>query len=83
MAQSDLAKEILVEMVLCSNYGWKQHPKYQKDGQCDICFDDTMKDTYVLELPCGHAYHNRCIMLTVAKHKYTRCPTCNKPFVKN
>ena len=80
---NNLAKEILVEVVLCLNYKWKQHPNYQKEGQCDICFEESMVNTYVLELPCGHAYHCACIMPTVAGYNYIKCPTCAKPFTKN
>ena len=80
MNQPKDSKEILFELVLCSNYGWKQHYSYQNSGQCDICFDDSMVGSYVLETACGHAYHRACILPTIIDYKYRVCPTCSKPY---
>ena len=79
--KSDIAKNILLETVLCTNYGFKQHVNYQNSGQCDICFDEGMVGEYVLETACGHAYHVNCILVTVQNYKHLECPSCRKPYV--
>lgn len=80
--KKDIQKEVLLETVLCSSYGWKQHPNYQKDGKCEICLDDSMIGSYVLETRCGHAFHQSCILLTLIS-KFTKCPSCMKSYEKN
>jgi hypothetical protein len=80
--QSCLSKEILLEVVMCLNYSWKQHPCYHRLGQCDICFDDTMVNEYVLETACGHTYHRACLIATLKDFKFKICPTCRVPYSK-
>ncbi len=82
LSSQDQSKEILIEVTMCNNYGWKQHPCYQNSGQCDICFDDSMVGKYVLETACGHAYHRNCIIMTLKNYKFMVCPTCSKPYIK-
>ena len=76
------SKEILAEVILCYNYNWKQHPNYQGDSKCDICLDDTMVGSYVLETGCGHKYHQSCVISTLVDFKFMSCPTCMKPYTK-
>ncbi len=44
---------------------------------CSICFD-TMRRHPVLELPCGHRFHERCVDRW-AETSMT-CPYCRAPF---
>jgi hypothetical protein len=74
-----LQREVLLEMVLCYNYGWKQHPEYKYSGTCDICLDN-IKGTYVLETPCHHYFDLNCILFSFADFKYLRCPSCSIPY---
>jgi hypothetical protein len=51
----------------------------QLDQLCTICTDDSLECIVMLS-PCGHTYHNRCIMLWFNKQlehsaNYS-CPLC-------
>lgn len=77
-----LEKKIVLEATLCLNYGWKQHPKYQYNTQCEICMD-SMKGKYVLETKCGHCFDYDCMMFTLVDYKTYKCPLCNTSYKKN
>lgn len=79
--EQDLGKKILIESILCLNYGWKQHPKCTLDKQCNICLD-SIKDKYVLETNCGHHFDYDCIMFSLTDFKFYKCPDCQKPYKK-
>jgi len=79
-----LEKEILLELLLCYNYGWIQHPFYKKDKICSICLDN-MNNKYVLETHCGHIFDLKCIIGTI-NHSILKCPDCGSnyiPIIKN
>ena len=76
----DLKQEILVELLLCLNYGWKQHTMGTK-GTCEVCLDD-LSNKYVLETPCGHFFDLDCIVATIATYSYYKCPKCSNPYKK-
>lgn len=79
--EQDLSKKILIETILCLNYGWKQHPKCAFDKQCEICLE-SMKDKYVLETNCGHFFDYECIMFSMTDFKFYKCPSCQKAYKK-
>lgn len=76
-----LKKEILIETLLCFNYGWKQHPTCKTNETCKICIDE-LKGKYVLETACGHYFDHACVMETITKWGYLKCPNCCKEYVK-
>jgi len=78
---ANIEKEVLVEMLLCSQYGWKQHPQLKSYETCKICIDD-LHGKYVLETACGHYFDHSCVMETVIKYGYLKCPDCSKEYVK-
>ena len=79
--EQDLTKKILIESILCLNYGWKQHPKCTMDKQCVICLDN-VKDKYALETNCGHYFDYDCIMFSMHDFKFYKCPDCQTPYKK-
>ena len=74
--EQDLQKEILLETVLCLNYGWKQHTNYSYANTCTICLEN-MKGKYVLETNCNHCYCVECIMFSLTDFKWLKCPSCS------
>ena len=44
---------------------------------CVICLDDILEMNYILDLPCGHAYHSDCIYKWLCKRQV--CPMCGSP----
>jgi hypothetical protein len=73
--------KILLEASLIENYGWKPHDEYDKEGDCHICFTELI-NSIVLELPCGHLYHQNCILTNIYDYNRLTCPECpqNKQF---
>jgi hypothetical protein len=76
------AIEAEFEMILCVEYGWKQHPKFAGNIECKICLD-TLKNKYVLETDCKHFFDHACIMETLINHSMFKCPICSKKYTKN
>lgn len=77
--QEKLEKEIMIEMLMCTKYGWRQHENYQGYQICSVCLD-SLHEKYVLELPCEHCYHVDCILLTIADYNFRKCPYCSKEY---
>ena len=44
-------------------------------AQCAICLDTLMNQRDLTTLPCGHAFHAKCMMETILKTS-PRCPMC-------
>ena len=38
-----------------------------------------MKNVQVLELPCGHAYHQHCLLSAICEYNSYCCFECDKP----
>ena len=79
--QAKLKKDVALEMLLCTQYGWKQHPKYEGFEACKICFDD-LNGKYVLETGCGHVFDYACVLLTLSDYHYRSCPDCSVVYTK-
>ena len=45
------------------------------DGDCPVCMQDASSDT--IALPCGHAFHKRCIVSWLQVN--SSCPCCRAP----
>lgn len=76
----DITKSsIYKEIMLIRYYNCKNNGIYDKDEDCPIC-TDTLKDEYVLILPCNHVFHRECIMENMFTHCRDECPfsTCGK-----
>lgn len=81
MTSTNTEQEILVELLLCSQYGWKQHSQCKSYNACKICLDD-LYEKYVLETQCGHCFDLPCIMETITKYGLLKCPECSKVYSK-
>lgn len=46
--------------------------------ECSICLENFCADSEIVQLPCGHLYHETCI-LEWLKAKFT-CPFCRKEY---
>ena len=68
-----LKTSILLDVLLSLHYECKLYGKYDHNEDCAIC-TDTLQNTYVLTLPCGHPYHRNCILKNIYQHKRTACP---------
>jgi hypothetical protein len=78
--ERDIPKEITLEMLLCTRYGWQQHPYYEKNENCLLCLQP-MKGLYALEPPCGCIMHLECHMATMIQYKHNeKCVMCHKRF---
>jgi len=75
-----IEQQIKTEMALCTQYGFKQHPCYDKEGKCQICLEE-IKGSYVLETPCGHFFDCYCLIYTVL-YKLYYCPECQMKYKK-
>ena len=47
----------------------------QEDSVCAVCLDETIANN-VLQLQCGHKFHNNCIRSWVVEYGHPECPTC-------
>ena len=71
--------EVTTEILLCTQYGWKQHYQFREDIECKICMED-LYGKYVLETNCGHYMDLNCAFITLIDYKYTNCPYCNNKY---
>lgn len=49
---------------------------------CSICLDKYRFSVYVCGLPCGHLFHQECIMVWLQRDNHN-CPMCRWPAYKN
>lgn len=75
LSEANSPKKILLEMLLCTKYGWTQHPCYKNNENCTICLENMM-GKYILELACEHKYDYDCILMTLADYDWLKCPLC-------
>ncbi|KAJ9071761.1 hypothetical protein DSO57_1033816 [Entomophthora muscae] len=47
------------------------------DQQCIVCLEDWEADQEALEMPCGHIYHNDCLLPWL--ERANTCPCCRYP----
>lgn len=50
----------------------------QVQGECCVCLDDLGCASCVTHTTCGHIYHTRCLVETLAEGIVTSCPMCRK-----
>ena len=51
---------------------------YQEILQCVICLDDFVDGVFLRGLPCGHVFHNACILAWLMRENHF-CPVCRAP----
>ena len=44
------------------------------EGECSICLSEYPVGSYMLILPCGHAFHSRCLTRWLSRSH--TCPLC-------
>lgn len=49
--------------------------------RCPICLKEFARRRSAWRLPCGHAYHQRCIVSWFAQDIHMTCPLCRADFV--
>lgn len=72
-----LQDAILIEMVLVSKYNVKLYVS-KNHNECPICID-SLYNKNVSELPCGHVFHQQCLLEGIMEYGYKKCMQCNKP----
>lgn len=48
-----------------------------KDKECIICTDEYLHNDNIIQLDCGHCYHEKCIKKWLLDES-NKCPLCNK-----
>jgi len=55
-----------------------EEPSVDEDIKCTICLDTLNKSQCgVTMLPCGHAFHSKCMMENILKNNL-KCPMCRR-----
>lgn len=75
----DLDRYIKLELVLCTNYGWKQIPNFSEKEECKVC-TESMEGKYVLRTACDHNFCQECALGCIIPHKRLRCVDCDMSF---
>jgi len=52
-----------------------------KDIECAVCKNDLQPDELLIELPCSHLYHEKCLLPWLQQHHHT-CPMCRYKLVR-
>lgn len=76
-----LERFFLLEYVLQNNYGWEADDNYNIDKDCCICYE-SVKDTPVMKIPCGHVFHYDCVYTSILKFNRYNCCECNKKYTE-
>ncbi|XP_074530158.1 E3 ubiquitin-protein ligase RNF103 isoform X2 [Halichoeres trimaculatus] len=50
-------------------------------SECVVCLENFMSEELLMGLPCGHAFHQQCIMVWLASSQHC-CPVCRWPSYK-
>ena len=50
-----------------------------KDKECIICTDEYQHNDNIIQLDCGHCYHEKCIKKWLLDSS-NKCPLCNKMY---
>lgn len=50
-------------------------------SECVVCLENFASDELLMALPCGHAFHQQCIMVWLASGRHC-CPVCRWPSYK-
>ncbi|XP_033633478.1 E3 ubiquitin-protein ligase RNF103-like [Asterias rubens] len=53
-----------------------------KSSECSICLEPYMQGVELCGLPCGHAFHQRCVTLWLTSNRNHCCPNCRWPAFK-
>ncbi|GAA6231150.1 E3 ubiquitin-protein ligase RNF103 [Lates japonicus] len=50
-------------------------------SECVVCLENFVSDELLMGLPCGHAFHQQCIVMWLAAGRHC-CPVCRWPSYK-
>lgn len=50
-------------------------------SECVVCLENFVKEELLMGLPCGHAFHQQCIVVWLAAGRHC-CPVCRWPSYK-
>lgn len=50
-------------------------------SECVVCLENFVHDELLMALPCGHVFHQQCIMVWLASGRHC-CPVCRWPSYK-
>ena len=64
---------VLIEILLNYRYNCISIEKYDGAACCYICML-TMKNKYVIKLPCHHVFHRNCILKNIYTYQRKKCP---------
>uniref|UniRef100_A0A1A8S0W1 Ring finger protein 103 n=1 Tax=Nothobranchius rachovii TaxID=451742 RepID=A0A1A8S0W1_9TELE len=61
---------------------WSQWPANMLlCSECVVCLENFMEEELLMGLPCGHAFHQQCIVVWLAAGRHC-CPVCRWPSYK-
>ncbi|XP_013886447.1 E3 ubiquitin-protein ligase RNF103 isoform X2 [Austrofundulus limnaeus] len=63
-------------------YDWSQWPADMLlCSECVVCLENFVSEELLMGLPCGHAFHQQCIVVWLAAGRHC-CPVCRWPSYK-
>uniref|UniRef100_A0A3Q3EE22 Ring finger protein 103 n=1 Tax=Kryptolebias marmoratus TaxID=37003 RepID=A0A3Q3EE22_KRYMA len=63
-------------------YDWSQWPTDMLlCSECVVCLENFLSEELLMGLPCGHAFHQQCIVVWLAAGRHC-CPVCRWPSYK-
>lgn len=66
----------------CQQYDWSQWPSDMLlCSECVVCLENFVGEELLMGLPCGHAFHQQCIVVWLAAGRHC-CPVCRWPSYK-
>ncbi|KAM3866692.1 E3 ubiquitin-protein ligase RNF103 [Diretmus argenteus] len=67
---------------VCHHPDWSVWPGgVLRCSECVVCLENFVSDELLMALPCGHAFHQQCIVVWLAGGRHC-CPVCRWPSYK-
>lgn len=78
--QNTIVRQLSAESAIAKNQDSESsRPKWMLDfNDCTICLDCYKQSQSICGLPCGHNYHNECIIEWLIRGNHC-CPICRWP----
>lgn len=78
-SSADGAPEDACHRQCCDWWAWPRD--VLRCSECVVCLENFVSDELLMALPCGHAFHQQCIVVWLAGGRHC-CPVCRWPSYK-